>query len=334
MPADFLFLIMNTENLEISENRNFTVEESDVNKRLDAFLAEKIEGWSRSRLQKLVSDGEVSVNGKIAKSSYKVLENDEIEIELVSPEIEHFTPEDIPLDIVFEDDQLAVINKPSGMVVHPGAGVPSGTLANAIAFHFQLSNAEIQNPKSEIRNRVGIVHRLDKETSGLIVVAKNEAAHENLSEQFRNRTVFKNYLALVHGEMPGERGQVDAPIGRDRQNRLRMAIIRTGRNALSIWKLRQRFEHFTLLDVEIKTGRTHQIRVHLASIKHPVVGDETYNGGRDKNMQSTKIRHAIAKLDRFFLHAEKLAFNHPTTGERIKFNSDLSPELQTFLEII
>ena len=311
------------------ETESFTVKENEQNVRLDAFLAEKIAGWSRSRLQKLIAEGDISVNGKAAKSSYKVVADDEIEVELIAPEITGFVPEDIPLDIVFEDEELAVVNKPAGMVVHPGAGVPAGTLANAIAFHF---NFKVSSVAPE--NRVGIVHRLDKETSGLIVVAKNETAHEYLSEQFRNRTVFKNYLALVHGETKEERGQIDAPIARDRQNRLRMAIIRTGRNALSLWKVRQRFEHFTLLEVEIKTGRTHQIRVHLASIKHPVVGDETYNGGRDKNMQSVRIRHAIAKLNRFFLHAEKLAFNHPKTGERMKFNADLPDELQNFLETI
>ena len=280
-------------------------------------------------MQKLIDDGDVLVNQKTSKSSYKIRPNDEIEVELVAPEIENFEPENIPLDIVFEDAEIAVINKPAGMVVHPGAGVAGGTLANAIAFHFQ-----IQNPKSKIQNRAGIVHRLDKDTSGLIVVAKNETAHENLSEQFRNREVFKLYVALVHGETKDQGGKIDASIARDRVNRLRMAVSRNGRNALSLWKVRERFERFTLLDVEIKTGRTHQIRVHLASIKHPVVGDELYNGGRDKTVANTKIRIEIAKLNRFFLHAERLAFKHPKTGEKLSFHAPLPLELKNFLAIL
>ncbi len=190
---------------------------------------------------------------------------------------------------------LAVINKPGGMVVHPGAGVPNGTLANAIAYHFGFGfdrgsedEKEIQNPKSEIQNRVGIVHRLDKDTSGLIVVAKDIDTHEALSEQFRNREVFKQYIALVHGEIEENSGKIDAPIAREKHNRTKMGIRGHGRNALSLWRVKKRFERFTLVAVEIKTGRTHQIRVHLAHIKHPVVGDETYNNGRDNNIPDAK----------------------------------------------
>jgi 23S rRNA pseudouridine1911/1915/1917 synthase len=299
----------------------------DEGKRLDAFLAENVADWSRSRLQRLIDDGEVLVNGKIAKSSYKVRKRDEIEVELVSPEPESFAPENIPLDIVFEDDELAVINKSAGMVVHPGAGISSGTLANAIAHHFSL---EVGNSN----NRVGIVHRLDKNTSGLIVAAKNERAHERLSEQFREREVFKSYVALVHGEMPEDSGEIDQPIARDRNQRLRMAIQKSGRNALSLWKVRTKFERFTLLNVEIKTGRTHQIRVHLAWIKHPVVGDELYNAGRDKTVPDAKIKKEIERLNRFFLHAEHLGFRHPTTNEWLAFQVALPPPLENFLEFL
>jgi 23S rRNA pseudouridine1911/1915/1917 synthase len=299
----------------------------DEGKRLDAFLAENVADWSRSRLQRLIDDGEVLVNGKIAKSSYKVRERDEIEVELVSPEPESFAPENIPLDIVFEDEELAVINKSAGMVVHPGAGISSGTLANAIAHHFSL---EVGNSN----HRVGIVHRLDKNTSGLIVVAKNERAHERLSEQFREREVFKSYVALVHGEMSEDSGEIDQPIARDRNQRLRMAIQKSGRNALSLWKVRTKFERFTLLNVEIKTGRTHQIRVHLAWIKHPVVGDELYNAGRDKTVPDAKIKKEIERLNRFFLHAEQLGFRHPTTNEWLAFQVALPPPLENFLEFL
>jgi 23S rRNA pseudouridine1911/1915/1917 synthase len=256
-------------------------------------------------------------------------ENEEIEVELIATRAEIFTPEDIPLEIVFEDDEIAVINKPAGMVVHPGANVNSGTLANAIAHHFNL-----QIPESHSNNRIGIVHRLDKDTSGLIVVAKNENAHEKLSEQFRNREVYKSYVALVHGKTKEESGKIEETIARDRTNRLRMAIIKSGRYALSLWRARERFDRFTLLNVEIKTGRTHQIRVHLAFINHPIVGDEIYNGGRDKTVLDPKIRQAIAKLNRFFLHAEKLRFKHPKSEANLSFQASLPVELKEFLEIL
>jgi 23S rRNA pseudouridine1911/1915/1917 synthase len=168
----------------------------------------------------------------------------------------------------------------------------------------------------------------------LIVVAKDEATHEALSEQFRNREVFKSYLALVHGEVEQNSGTIDAPIAREKHNRTKMSVRAHGRNALSLWKTRQRFEKFTLLGVEIKTGRTHQIRVHLASINHPVVGDETYNSGRDKTVRDLKIRAAIQDLNRFFLHAEKLSFTHPKTKEKLHFTAPLAPELKDFLEIL
>jgi 23S rRNA pseudouridine1911/1915/1917 synthase len=316
-------------NKVVSENEIlvFKIEAEDQDKRLDAFLAGQIENWSRTRLQKLIDGGDVLVNQKTAKSSYKLQEGDEIEVELVALPVESFAPENIPLEIIFEDDELAVINKPAGMVVHPGAGISSGTLANAIAYHFNLET-------DASNNRVGIVHRLDKDTSGLIVVAKTETAHENLSEQFQEREVFKSYLALVHGETKEDGGRIDQPLARDRANRLRMAILKTGRNALTLWKVRERFERFTLLHVEIKTGRTHQIRVHLASIKHPVVGDEIYNAGRDKTVQNPLVKNAIGKLDRFFLHAARLGFKHPQTNEFLKFEAPLAPELQNFIEIL
>jgi 23S rRNA pseudouridine1911/1915/1917 synthase len=312
----------------------FTTETQDAGKRLDAFLAEKIEGWSRSRLQKLVADADVLVNEKESKPSYKLRANDVVEVELTELATEGFEPENIPLNIVYEDEFLAVINKPAGMVVHPGAGVSNGTLANAIAYHFQFNEQEIANRKSQIANRIGIVHRLDKDTSGLIVVAKSEEIHEKLSEQFRERQVFKSYIALVHGELEENAGEIDAPIAREKHNRTKMAVRAHGRNAISLWKVKKRFEKFTLLAVEIKTGRTHQIRVHLAYINHPIVGDETYNAGRDKTVFDLTIRKAIQDLGRFFLHAEKLSFTHPESGERLDFTVPLTDELTEFLELL
>ena len=253
-----------------------------------------------------------------------------------------FEPENIPLDIVYEDESLAIINKPAGMVVHPGAGIESGTLANALAHHFKFEISDLKLDKADdgqskiqnLKSKIGIVHRLDKETSGLIVVAKNEEIHDALATQFKDREVFKSYVALVHGSPRENSGKIDRPIARDRWHRTKMTVAANGRNALSLWKVRQRFEKFTLLNVEIKTGRTHQIRVHLASINHPVMGDETYNEGRDKTVADIEVRNAIQKLNRQFLHAEKLSFSHPKTGERLSFTSEMPAELKELLDLL
>ena len=306
-----------------TDQTDFKAGSEDIGVRLDAFLASQIEGWSRARLHRLIENEDVLVNGKVAKPSYKLREADEVEVELVAPPTDLFTPENIPLDIVYEDDTLVVVNKPAGLVVHPAAGTPSGTLANALAYHFQkLPGVNI---------RPGIVHRLDRDTSGLLVVAKTETALENLSDQFRDRTVYKSYVALVHGRVLSNIGKIDQPLARDRSNRTRMAVVRGGRNALTLYRVRQAFDRFTLLDVELKTGRTHQIRVHLAWLKHPVVGDETYGGGRDNTIKDPRLRARIRSLGRHFLHAEKLGFKHPTTGEFVKFESSLPSELEDLL---
>ena len=298
----------------------------DAGTRLDAYLASHVDGWSRSRLRQLVADEDVLVNGRPAKPSYKVRENDEIDVELTELAAAAFEPEDIPLDIVFEDEYLAVINKPAGMVVHPGAGVQSGTLANAIAHHFSLIPHA-----SPLAPRLGIVHRLDKDTSGLIVVAKTDEVHEALSQQFHDRKVEKHYVALVHGHVEQPSGKIEAPIARNKHNRLRMKVGTSGRTALSLWRVRQRFDKFTLLDVEIKTGRTHQIRVHAAYINHPIVGDEIYNEGRDNTVADVSVRNAIRSLGRFFLHAERLSFTHPKTGERLSYSKEIPEDLKQFL---
>jgi 23S rRNA pseudouridine1911/1915/1917 synthase len=306
------------------------VSEEEAGARLDAYLAAHMEGWSRSRIQRLIEDGDVLVAGRAAglKSSYKLRQDDEIEVELAPNAPSEFAPENIPLDVVYEDDELLVVNKPAGMVVHPAAGVPGGTLANALVHHFhQLS-------KRAGAIRPGIVHRLDRDTSGLIVVAKTEEAHENLSDQFREREVFKSYLALVHGAVASESGRIDQPLGRDPRHRSRMAVVRGGRPALSLYKARQRYERFTLLDVEIKTGRTHQIRVHLQWLKHPVVGDKVYGDGRDKSVTDVRVRAALSALDRQFLHAAQLGFRHPRFLEPLRFEAPLPTDLENFLEVI
>lgn len=303
----------------------YQVDEVDKDTRLDAYLAARIEGWSRSRLQRLIDDGDVLVNQHTIKPSYKLRAQDEIEVELTPPPASIFVPENIPLDIIYEDDDLVVVNKPAGMVVHPAAGAQSGTLANALAYHFQQLSSHAG------ASRPGIVHRLDKDTSGLLVVARNEEAHEKIADQFRARSVFKSYVALVHGVVQRESGTVEEPLARDPRHRTRMAVVRGGRPALSIYRVRRRFDRFTLLDVEIKTGRTHQIRVHLAWLKHPVVADEAYSEGRDKTVLNVKPRAAIRKLGRQFLHAEQLGFRHPRTGEPVRFTSPLPPDLADFL---
>jgi len=302
---------------------SFKIGPDQVGARLDTYLASQIEGWSRARLQRLIENEDVLVNGKIAKPSYKLRDGDEIEVELVAPPTDVFTPEDIPLDIVYEDETLVVVNKPAGLVVHPAAGTPSGTLANALAYHFQ------KLPGTGVRP--GIVHRLDRDTSGLLVVAKTDAALENLSDQFRDRSVYKSYLALVHGRVASNSGKIDQPLARDPSNRTRMAVVRAGRHALTLYRVRRAFDRFTLLDVELKTGRTHQIRVHLMWMKHPVVGDETYGAGRDNTIQDPRLRARIRALHRQFLHAEKLGFKHPKTGEFVKFESALPQGLGDLL---
>lgn len=301
---------------------------ADAGARLDAFLAAHVEGLSRTRLKHVIEDGDVLVSGRAAKPSYKLRAGDSVEFEMPAPPASNFTPEDIPLRIVYEDDSLVVLDKPAGLVVHPAAGVSSGTLANALAFHFEKLSAHAG------ATRPGIVHRLDRDTSGLMVVAKTESAHEHLADQFRAREVFKSYVALVHGRMREESGRIEEPLARDPRQRTRMAVVRGGRPSLSLYRVRRAYERFTLVDVQIKTGRTHQIRVHLAHLKHPVVGDKVYNGGRDTTVSDVRLRAAIRAMGRQFLHAERLGFRHPQTGASLNFDAPLPAELSRMLEVL
>ena len=297
--------------------------------RLDRFLVSQLPEISRARIQQLIADGRVRVNGAAAKPSLRLREGDQIEL-LGSPKrppLKAFA-EEIPLDIVYEDDALAVINKPAGMVVHAGAGASSqsGTLVNALLHRF----GSLSGVGGELRP--GIVHRLDKDTSGLIVVAKNDLAHRRLAEQFSQRLVNKTYLALVHGWMKQEQGTIASAIARDRIRRTRMTTReRGGRAAVSHWRvlrrIQSRFGKFSLLEIRIDTGRTHQIRVHLASLGHPVVGDTLYGAPRElKDTRGGKLA-----LGRNFLHAAAIELQHPGSRAVLQFSRPLPPDLEDFL---
>jgi len=302
--------------------------------RLDTFLAAQLTENSRAHIQRAITSGDVVINERAVKPSYRVRAGEEIQVELPEAVPLEAAPEAIPLDIVYEDEEIIVINKPAGMVVHPGAGITSGTLANALVYHFnQLAQ---QLPQAGGVLRPGMVHRLDVGTSGLIVVAKTDRAHLNLATQFEERRVFKSYVALVYGRVAANVGRIDAPIGRDPRHRVKMAVRRVGegRAALTLYRVLERFNEFTLLEVEIKTGRTHQIRVHLAALKHPVVGDQAYDSGRANTLKGTPLRTALTRLGRPFLHAAQLQFAHPASGERLSFQAALPDELQEFLAAV
>ncbi len=293
--------------------------------RLDVFLAERL-GISRARVQRAIDEGDVRVNGRPARSSYRVVPGDDIDANIPAPLTTDLVPENLPLTILFEDEDIIVLDKPAGLVVHPAAGITGGTLANALAFHFgsrRPGGAPL---------RPGIVHRLDRDTSGVMVVAKTDAALEHLAAQFRARTVEKRYIALVHGDLAGS-GIIDAPIARDRKARLRMTVDPNGRPAQSRYTAVRRLGVVTLLEVQIKTGRTHQIRVHCAHLRHPVVGDPLYAQGRDQQLRDAVQRQAVMRLGRQFLHAAQLAFVHPTTGHHLRFTSALPSDLRDCLGV-
>jgi 23S rRNA pseudouridine1911/1915/1917 synthase len=307
----------------------FAVPAKHAGERLDRFLVSQVAEVSRARIQQLISSGKVQVNGTEAKASFRLREHDKVELlGPPQPPSLHAFAEDIPLDVVYEDDALAVINKPAGMIVHAGAGVRSrsGTLVNALLHHFGF----LSGVGGELRP--GIVHRLDKDTSGLIVVAKNDVAHHRLAEQFSRRAVKKTYIALVHGWMKQDRGTIASAIARDRLRRTRMTTrARSGREAVSHWRvarrIQSRFGKFSLLELKIDTGRTHQIRVHLASIGHPVVGDTLYGAPRGlKDKTGGKLA-----LGRNFLHAAAIELMHPRTAAPLAFARPLAPELEDFL---
>jgi 23S rRNA pseudouridine1911/1915/1917 synthase len=327
------------EDLEAQDGiRSITVEPAAAGLRIDAYLAKALPDVSRARVQLLMEKDQVTVDGKIAKSKLKLKGGELVEIEgEPQPEPLHATPEDIPLDVVYEDDDLAVVNKAAGMMVHAGAGDEErnrGTLVNALLFHLGKNLSQVSGDL-----RPGIVHRLDKQTSGLIMVAKNDSTHRKLGEMFAERRLRKIYIALVHGSITKDEGTVNLPISRDIVRRTRMTTRRMGgRTAVSHWRVLDRIDgpygKFTLVEVRIETGRTHQIRVHMQALGHPVVGDNLY-GAPHRIMPLDKGSEAEAiELERNFLHAAELEFLHPRTKERLELKSELPAELVTTLEVL
>jgi 23S rRNA pseudouridine1911/1915/1917 synthase len=296
--------------------------------RLDRFLALELSEMSRTRIQALMDEGRVLVDGAAMKPSHKVEEGATVVIDIPPPSPTGVEPENIPLDILYADDDIAVINKPAAMIVHPGAGADTGTLVAALLHRFGGSSglSTIGGPL-----RPGIVHRLDKETSGAIVIARNDAAHRKLVKDFQSRLVEKTYVALLHGKLKGEKGTVDLPVARDLHRRARMtARRREGREARTDWKARLRLDGFTLIEADLHTGRTHQIRVHFSALGAPVVGDTLYGAPRQERVGTTQL----PALGRNFLHAARIAFVHPRTGLRMQFRAPIAPELVAYLKAL
>lgn len=296
----------------------FAIEDDEIGLRIDQYLADALEGVSRSQVQKWMSQGRITSQkskGNPLKKNYTLERGDVITVQVPEPEVVDIVPENLPIDIVYEDDQVLVVNKPQGMVVHPAPGNYSGTLVNAILYHVK----DLSDIGGVIRP--GIVHRIDKDTSGLLMIAKTNLAHQSLSDQLREHSVDRVYVALVHGGFTKESGTVNRPIGRHPQNRLKMAIVeRGGRDAITHYQVLERLGPYTLVECRLETGRTHQIRVHLAAIGHPLIGDPLYGAKKEKQ-----------KSDGQFLHAKVLGFEHPLTGERMVFSAPIPENFEKLL---
>ncbi len=290
--------------------------ENSENVRLDAYIASKQSDLSRSNIQKLIDSGDILVNNSIKKMSYKVQEGDVIHINVPEAREANIKPENIPIDIIYQDNDIIVVNKPKGLVVHPADGNPDGTLVNAI---MAICKDGLSGIGGELRP--GIVHRLDKDTSGLLIVAKNDKAHRLMSEQIKNREVRKIYIALVKGVVAENEATIDMPIGRSTKDRKKMAVRKDGKEAVTHFKVLKRYPSYTLLEVKIDTGRTHQIRVHMAEIGHPVVGDMVYSSGKNE-----------FGVEGQMLHAKSLDFKHPITGEQMHLEAPLPKYFEDVLD--
>jgi len=297
--------------------RTIIVEDLLESTRIDTFLADVLDDWTRSQIKLQIERGGVSVNQKVVtKAGYNVKNNDSIVLNFkVSVDFINTQPENIPLDIVYEDENLAIINKPQGMVVHPAPGNAEHTLVNALLYHFK----EISDGTGSYRP--GIVHRIDKDTSGLLVVAKDNISHEKLAKQIAEHSCFRHYYALVEGEVKEENGTIDKPLGRDPKDRKKMAIVEGGKTAITHFDIVERYKGYTLLHFKLETGRTHQIRVHSKFMNHPIVGDKTYGYTKQK-----------FNLNGQLLHAAKLELTHPQTGERMIFECELPEYFKNILK--
>ncbi|HTR81724.1 MAG TPA: RluA family pseudouridine synthase [Bacteroidota bacterium] len=300
--------------------------------RLDLYLTSHVENATRTKVQESIRRGEVVLNGKRAKSSSAIAPGDVIHVELSRPEPPEVLPENIPLDILYEDESLLVVNKPAGMVTHPAYKNYSGTLVNALLYHSaSLSQSHPLRP--------GIVHRLDKDTSGLLVVAKDETAHQKLSRQFANKTTEREYWAIVWGVFKAPKGIIEATLGRSKSDRKKVAVVSGGKHAVTEYEVIKRYDYLTLLRLHLRTGRTHQIRVHLAHIHHPVFGDETYGGrkiavGGIEGKKKAEVANLLAAIPRQALHAKQLGFVHPKTKELMRFDSELPKDMSEVLKML
>ncbi|ADL68761.1 RluA family pseudouridine synthase [Thermoanaerobacterium thermosaccharolyticum] len=302
--------------MNIADRINIIAEKDDVDKRIDSFLASELD-YTRSYLKKLILDGLVKVNGLLIKPNYKLKEGDSVDVNIPEAEEIDLSPENIPLDIIYEDDDIIVINKPQGMVVHPAPGNYSGTLVNALLYHCK----NLSGINGELRP--GIVHRLDKDTSGVMVVAKNDKAHLDLSNQIKERTILKKYIAIVEGVIKDDEGSIEAPIGRDHVERKKMAVTEDGRYALTLYKVLERYKNNSLIEATIKTGRTHQIRVHMSYIGHPIVGDEVYGY---KKQRFNLLGQA--------LHSKLLGLVHPSKKIYMEFEAPIPEYFERLINIL
>ncbi|MDR7318607.1 RluA family pseudouridine synthase [Brevibacillus nitrificans] len=302
---------------QLFERYDWTADSTDNSERIDKYITLQNEDWSRSQVQAWIKEGRVTVNGDVVKNNYKLQEDDEITLRVPPPKEMAIQPESMPLDIVYEDSDVVVVNKPRGLVVHPAPGHYSGTLVNGLLAHCK----DLSGINGVLRP--GIVHRIDKDTSGLLMVAKNDKAHMGLAEQLKEHTVNRKYVAIVHGVIQHEMGTIDAPIGRDPKNRQQMAVVfENSKPAVTHFIVLERFKEFTLVELKLETGRTHQIRVHMKYIGYPLAGDPKYG---PKN---------TLELDGQALHAKTLGFTHPRTGEHLEFEADLPQDLTDIIQFL
>jgi len=299
--------------------------------RLDLFLTSHVENATRSKVQRAIKEGAVLVDGKTVRPSHQVAPGEVVHITLPKPPPQKALPENISLDIIYEDDHLLVVNKPAGMVTHPAYGNYTGTLVNALLFHC----TKLSTLNDDLRP--GVVHRLDKDTSGLLVVAKTETAHAKLARQFARRTIGREYQAIVWGKVDPPTGLIETDLGRSKSDRKKMAVVKEGKKAVTEYALIEQFEYLALIRLKLHTGRTHQIRVHLAHVNHPVFGDPTYNGrhliaGPGTSSQKAEVQRLLKLMPRQALHARTISFVHPGTGQTMSFESPLPGDMRAVLE--